>query len=117
MSRRKKASEAYNKAVKRTAALKSIDPNLDFGNGLNVTIYDQANTDLKALMDNYNTKLSDLDAMLNDITTKELVVADLSERMLAAVAGKYGKDSNEYEQAGGVRKSERRKPVRNKKAA
>jgi hypothetical protein len=37
---------------------------------------------------------------------------DWNERMLAGVATAYGKDSSEYEQAGGVRKSERKKPVR-----
>jgi hypothetical protein len=30
--------------------------------------------------------------------------------MLAGVASKYGKDSVEYEKAGGVRKSERKRP-------
>ena len=37
---------------------------------------------------------------------------DYSERILLAVAVKYGRDSNEYEMAGGVRKSERKRPVR-----
>jgi hypothetical protein len=32
--------------------------------------------------------------------------------MLAGVAAKYGKDSDEYEKAGGVRKSERKRPTR-----
>lgn len=43
-------------------------------------------------------------------TEKQL--RDLSERMLIAVAAKYGKNSYEYEMAGGVRKSERKRPVR-----
>ena len=30
----------------------------------------------------------------------------------AGVASKYGKDSDEYEKAGGVRKSERKRPMR-----
>jgi hypothetical protein len=34
---------------------------------------------------------------------------DLTERMLAGVGSKYGKDSTEYEKAGGVRKSERKR--------
>jgi hypothetical protein len=32
--------------------------------------------------------------------------------MLIAVAAKYGKDSYEYEMAGGIRKSERKRPTR-----
>jgi site-specific recombinase XerD len=38
-------------------------------------------------------------------------------RMLTGVATEYGKDSPEYEAAGGVRKSERKKPVRTLKTA
>jgi hypothetical protein len=34
-------------------------------------------------------------------------LGELSEKMLIGVAFKYGKDSREYEMAGGVRKSER----------
>ena len=37
--------------------------------------------------------------------------------MLTGVGVKYGKDSNEYEKAGGVRTSERKKPVRTPAAA
>ncbi len=36
----------------------------------------------------------------------------VSERMLIAVAAKYGKDSYEHEMAGGIRKSERKRPTR-----
>lgn len=39
----------------------------------------------------------------------------MSERMLAGVAARYGKDSSQYEQAGGVRKSERKRPTRKTK--
>jgi hypothetical protein len=35
--------------------------------------------------------------------------------MLAGVAAVYGKDSDQYEQAGGVRKSERKSPGRKAK--
>jgi hypothetical protein len=35
--------------------------------------------------------------------------------MLAGVGSKYGKDSNEYEKAGGTRTSERKPPLRKKK--
>lgn len=35
-------------------------------------------------------------------------LAELSERILSAVSVKYGRNSTEYEMAGGVRRSERR---------
>jgi len=40
---------------------------------------------------------------------------ELSEDMLLAVAAKFGKDSPEYEMAGGVRRSERKRPTRKAK--
>ena len=57
-----------------------------------------------------------LDGQLNDLTDGEKALADLSERMLGGVASKFGKNSSEYEMAGGVRKSDRKRPVRKAKA-
>lgn len=37
-------------------------------------------------------------------------------RMLAGIGARFGKDSSEYEQAGGVRKSDRKFPPRKTKA-
>ena len=41
----------------------------------------------------------------------------MHERMLSAMGDKYGKDSSEYEVAGGTRKSERKKPTKKAKPA
>jgi hypothetical protein len=49
------------------------------------------------------------------LLAREKAMAALSERMLEGVSAKFGKDSNAYEQAGGVRKSERKKSVRKPK--
>jgi hypothetical protein len=38
------------------------------------------------------------------------VVNDWSERMLTGIASKFGKNSSQYEMAGGVKKDERKKP-------
>ena len=43
---------------------------------------------------------------------QEKALRDLNERCLSGVAAKYRKDSSEYEKAGGMRKSERKRPVR-----
>ena len=47
-----------------------------------------------------------LGALLNDFQAEEKGLNLLSARMLAAVGAIYGKNSNEYEQAGGKRASE-----------
>jgi len=63
-------------------------------------------------LDIYNGFLADADAQLNVFNQKEKILKDANERMLEAVSVKFGKDSDEYEKAGGVRKSERKKPVK-----
>ena len=62
-------------------------------------------TDLLA----YNKMLSDVDEFKNQYDTKENNLSDKSTRYLAAIGAKYGRDSNEYEKAGGTRRSERKK--------
>jgi hypothetical protein len=42
-----------------------------------------------------------------EIEALEKTLNEMTERMLIGVAFKFGKDSREYEMAGGVRKSER----------
>ncbi len=66
---------------------------------------------LQARQDHYNRQLSEIDALLNDLNAQEKVMAALNERMLEGVGVKYGKDSNEYEKAGGTRRSEYKKPA------
>lgn len=110
MARKKRGSKTYDKALIRKAALVSIDPALDLGNGLTIAAYDAKITATKATMDSYNTVLSQADEKQNLFTDSEKELRNWNERMLSAVAGKYGKDSNEYEKAGGVKKSLRKKP-------
>jgi len=52
--------------------------------------------------------LSQSDEAKNQFEAAERLVRDMSERMLAGVAARFGKDSDAYEKAGGTRKSERK---------
>ena len=119
MARIKRKSPAAEKATLRADALASISNTLDLGSGLTLASYKAA---IKAIADPdtgklaaYNTALSTLDGQLKDLQASEKSLNNLSESMLAGVGVKFGKDSLEYEKAGGVRKSERKKPVRKKK--
>lgn len=112
MSRRKKSVSHVEQAVTRLAALKSIDVKMDLGNGLDILKYETAIKDLQAKLERYNTTLSLVDEQLNQAEASELALRDLSERMLAGVASKYGKNSDEYEKAGGKKKSERKRYTR-----
>jgi hypothetical protein len=117
MSYRKRGTSHYESAITRLAALKSINASMDLGNGLTVAIYENAVNDLRSKIDRYNTELSNLDEKRNQIEVSEDALKDLSERILAGVASKYGKNSDEYEKAGGVKKSERKRPKKVKKVA
>jgi len=110
MGRAKKTSANLDLAVTRLTNLKSISPTLDLGNGLTVPTYEAMVVDVRTKLDDYNMTLSLVDEKLNIVQAAEKKLGDLSVRMLSGVATKFTNDSNEYEKAGGVRKSERKKP-------
>ena len=107
---------ALTKAETRLAALKSIDPALDMGDGRDIGSFTNAIADAKGKVATYNQSLSNLDGEYNDAIASINVVKKLSARMLTGVGSKWTTDSNEYEKAGGTRSSERKKPGRKAKA-
>jgi uncharacterized protein YukE len=114
MARLKRTSSHLEVAKTRVASLKSISPTLDLGNGLTVDAYEASIENVDQKLDTYNTTLSNVDSQLNAVDDAEKTLRDMSERMLTGVATKFGKDSDEYEKAGGVRKRDRKKIVRTK---
>ncbi|MGI0486481.1 hypothetical protein ACN4EK_13660 [Pantanalinema rosaneae CENA516] len=107
MTRKKRTSRPLEKAELRAAGLKAVDPQLDFGDTRNL-IYLTAQIDrLRSRLNDYNTALAVIDSSKSEIEELEKTLGDLTDKMLIGVAFKYGKDSREYEMAGGVRKSER----------
>ena len=116
MSRQKRGSKILDKAEVRAAALRSIDPSLDLGNGLTLTEFNGLIEQMRIKLTDYNTALSGVDKVRNEVLELERKLGDVSEYMLLGVATKYGKTSNEYEMAGGVRK-DRRKSRRSPRTA
>jgi Cys-tRNA synthase (O-phospho-L-seryl-tRNA:Cys-tRNA synthase) len=113
MSRKKKyASTILEKAQTRLAALKSIESTLDLGNGLTIKAYSQLIDDTRQKLETYNTALSVVDQSYTAMSDAEKVIAEWTERMLIAVAYHYGKNSEEYQMAGGTRRSDRKRPKR-----
>ena len=113
MSRQKKyTSIKLEKAQTRLAALKSINVALDLGNGLTVKAYSQMIEEARQKLETYNTALSVVDQSYAAVTDAEKTIAEWTERMLIAVAYQYGKNSDEYQMAGGTRRSDRKRPKR-----
>ena len=92
------------------------------------------NTDFKlkdVTFQNFKDTSGKLDDVLDEIQQKELELTplrnqrdelaaelnDICVRVRAGIKGYFGSDSSEYEQAGGTRLSERKKPTRKDKAA
>ncbi|MCC5665000.1 hypothetical protein LC653_13995 [Nostoc sp. CHAB 5784] len=107
MPRQKRTYRVLEKAELRMAGLKAIDPTMDFGDARNLQSITQIIQQYRSKIEAYNTTLAVIDSYKNEMKELETTLSDLTEKMLLGVAFKYGKDSHEYQMAGGVRKSDR----------
>ncbi|MFN6529856.1 hypothetical protein [Nostoc sp. ChiSLP03a] len=107
MSRKKRTSRVLEKAELRSAGLKAIDSNMSFGDDCDLQNLSQAIEQLRTMLDAYNTALTVIDSSKTKIDAMEKTLSNLTDKMVRGVAFKYGKDSSEYEMAGGIRESER----------
>jgi hypothetical protein len=62
---------------------------------------------MKAKLDAYNEMVNALKQERESLEAMEKTLRGTSERMLGAVASLYGKESNEYEVAGGKKRGKR----------
>jgi len=91
----------------RASGIRGIDAALDLGNGLTAAAFADRINAFGQKLAAYNQALAAIDEQYNTLLADEKTLSGLSERMLAGVGARFGKDSSQYEQAGGVRKSER----------
>jgi hypothetical protein len=106
MAFKKSASPAIEVSQARLTALSSIDPALDLGNDLTLANYQAAMQAVQAKLTAYHLLLSQADDAANVLRDAEKELNALNVRMLLGVAAKYGKNSSQYEVAGGTRTSE-----------
>ncbi len=111
MARQKRGSRTLEKAQRRLASLISIDPKIVL-DSTSAQEYAKTIEALRQKIEAYNATLSTVDEMYHEITDGERSLADYSEQVLLGVAVRFGKNSNEYERAGGVRKRDRKRPTR-----
>lgn len=109
MARRKRNSTALKRADRRAESLGSLGVQLDFGDGLNLPAYNNCINDCRIKLATYNTALSTIDKLANDVNDAEKALTVMSEKMLLAVGSRYGKNSTEYEMAGGSRRKSRKR--------
>ncbi|MCI5134943.1 MAG: hypothetical protein D3920_07680 [Candidatus Electrothrix sp. AW2] len=109
MAFQRKSSRIIADAQERSGNLRAIDPELDLGNNLTLAAYNNKIDEVQTALDAYNGVLAQADAAGNDFRAVEKELRDLSSLMLSGVKVKYGRDSNEYEMAGGTRLSDRKR--------
>ena len=115
MSYRKRNSLTLEKAKKRWLSINSISQSFEVGKDVNIFNYEANIKKTDEAQNEYNEMLRLADEKSNILDKYEAELKDWNERMLDGVASMFGKDSNEYEKAGGVRKSDRKKHARKEK--
>jgi len=117
MARKKRSSSMLTQAENRAIGLEEIDPPLNLGPNNNLATLKTSISKTKKLLESYNMKLSELDVVQNDLAASEAELRNLCSTLLSAASALYGKNSNEYELAGGTRTSERKSSARKPKPA
>ncbi|MEH1847830.1 MAG: hypothetical protein V7L25_23325 [Nostoc sp.] len=112
MSRQKRTSRILEKAELRASGMKSIVPSIKFDEDYTLEKMIESIEQLRSKLDVHNSALAIVDSSLTEVEEMEKNLRQLSEKMLMVVAIKYGKDSAEYEMAGGVRNSDRLRKMR-----
>ena len=112
MSRQKRTSRVLEKAELRASGMKSIIPSIKFNEDYTLEKLIESIEQLRNKIDVHNSTLAIVDSTLTEVEEMEKNLKQLSEKMLMVVAIKYGKDSAEYEMAGGVRNSDRLRKMR-----
>src|SRR2546423_14422279 len=106
MPRTRRTCKVIAEANARSSNLKSISPTLDLGGGLSVEEFDKLISESAAALDDYNQTVASLDEKSNRLDALLKRTGEMSARMLAGGGARHGKNSDEYEKAGGVRTEE-----------
>ncbi|MCX6149093.1 MAG: hypothetical protein NTX22_01065 [Ignavibacteriales bacterium] len=120
--KKRETSSTVNQAKVRLAGMKKIDTDrskvTDYGSEekkLTVTDYEAQIAACEGLNEDYNQVLQQADALGSKLDEAENKLAEMSTSVLSSGKGKFGGDSLEYEQLGGKRISDRKKPERKAK--
>jgi hypothetical protein len=104
MPRIKKTSPTLIAAQGRIAAIETINPQLDLGNGISVAAFNAKIEETRQAIEEYNKALSVIDQSRSRVTELERSLSSLSTRLLSGVATLYGRTSSEYEMTNGSKR-------------
>lgn len=101
MAYQKRRSATLEKAQARLNGLRSVHAEMDLGHGLTLRDYAALIATSDTRLQAQNLALSEADRTRIEFAETEAALSTLSSRILSAVAAMYGRDSKEYEMAGG----------------
>jgi hypothetical protein len=107
-------SKALEQVQLRLSALKSIDPNLDLGDGLTIGLVTAFIQSTRAEIEAYNTEVAAVEKRCKAIRLKEDEVARLSDRIVDGVAFRFGRKSDEYKTVSSIRRYSRNRKNKDK---
>ncbi|BAZ01894.1 hypothetical protein NIES37_59010 [Tolypothrix tenuis PCC 7101] len=107
MARKQRTSRILEKAQFRVTRIKVFDPNITFDDNCNLQNLTQLIQQFQTMLNEYNDAMAVIDSSRTRLDEIEKSLSLISDKMLVGVGLKYGKDSSEYELAGGVKESDR----------
>lgn len=87
----------------------AIKEDLDFGDGLSFDAFKALANEVREKQQQYNALLSEVDGIYNELLQIENELTEMSDHLLSSIKGRFGRNSSQYEKAGGVRLSERKR--------
>ncbi len=122
--KRKTTGKVMDVAQIRLAAMTQIDADKarvidygDTGSTLTKADYQAQMTLYSGLIASYNKLLDQADTLKNNIADAETKLNNMSVGILAGGSAKFGRNSNEFQELGGTRIVDRKRPVRQPKKA
>ena len=106
MAYKRRASTVVEQTNQRLIGINQISPPTTHPAGQSVAATEQKKQAIEALLTQYNGLLAQADQVLDQIVDGEKELRTLNTKLLTAIGLLYGKDSPEYEAAGGTRTSE-----------
>lgn len=107
--RRKQATPEIKELRQKIAGMKAIDPAFDAGNGVTLVAAEALLAGGEDKLEDYNQAIATADDKDNIFGAANKDIRGFNRKVLPAAGLKYGTDSSEYEQLGGVRDSDRKK--------
>jgi hypothetical protein len=107
-------SKVLEQVQLRLSALKSIDPDLDLGDGLTIRSVSELVQDTRSGIDAYNTEISSVEQKYKTLREQEGSIANLSDsntehRIVDGIAFKFGRKSDEYKMVSRIHRNNRKR--------